>query len=190
MNQNIIIVADSGEVSRRNICKLLGKKGYRIYEATDGAGTIRLARSLYPNLVLIDINIWGTEAFEVAKIIEEDKLSIPVIITPNPSNNFFKKLENMKIFAYIIKPINQVQLYQTVHFCLMNSSRIMSLEKKVEKLENTLAARKAISRAKGILMDKFSISENQAYKMLRKKSMDNCTTMEKVAKIIIRESEK
>ena len=59
------------------------------------------------------------------------------------------------------------------------------LEAKVKKLEKTLSARKKVDKAKGILMKKMNFSEEQAYQYLRKKSMDECTTIEKIAERII-----
>ncbi|WP_432401453.1 ANTAR domain-containing response regulator [Wukongibacter sp. M2B1] len=185
MNNFNIVVADSGETSRKMICKLLVKKGYKIYQATDGAGVIRIARRIYPDLVIIDENIWGIKSYEAASIIEEDKLSTVIFITNNPSLSFYERLKTMNVFAYINKPINPDQLYQIVEFSIMNSSRIKKLKKKVKKLEDTITDRKNIDRAKHILMKKHGVSEDEAYKMLRKKSMDECISMGKVAEKVI-----
>jgi response regulator NasT len=186
MNNYNIVVADSSETSRKKVCGLLAKKGYRTYQATDGAGALRIARSIFPDLVIMDINLWGINAFEVASIIEEDKLSTVVFITGSPNSDFYEKLRTMNIFAYINRPINPDQLYQIVEFSIINSNKISLLEEKVEKLESTLEARKKIDRAKGILIEKLKITENEAYKLLRKKSMDSCVSMEKIAEEIIK----
>ncbi len=180
-----IVVADSGETSRKTISDLLTRRGYKTYQATDGAGAIRLARSIHPSLVIIDINIWGINAYEAARIIEEGNLSTVLFITSNPDRDFIEKLKLMKVFAYITKPINHAQMMQIIEFSLMNSRKIDLLQDKVKKLENNLSARKKIDRAKGILMDRHKISENEAYGILRKKSMDGCISIEKVAESVI-----
>ncbi|MFZ5965686.1 MAG: ANTAR domain-containing response regulator [Bacillota bacterium] len=187
MNNYSILVADSSETSRKKICDLLIKKGYKIFQATDGAGAIRISRSIFPDLVIMDINLWGIHAYEAAHIIEEDRLSTVIFMTNNANRVFYEKLEHMNVFAYIIKPINSEQLYQTIEFSIMNSNRIKSLTKKVEKLELTLENRKKVDRAKGILMEKLGMVENEAYKLLRKRSMDECITIDKMAEKIIEE---
>jgi len=186
MNNYSVVVADSSETSRKMICNLLAKKGYRIYQATDGAGAIRIARKIFPNLVIIDENIWGIKAYDAACIIEEDKLSTVIFITSSPNLNFYEKLKRMNVFAYINRPINADQLYQIVEFTLMNSSKISNLEKKVKKLEDTIADRKKIDRAKRLLMEKKHITEDEAYKLLRKKSMDECISLGKIAEKILK----
>lgn len=185
MNNYNILVADSGETSRKKICSLLSKKGYKIYQATDGAGTIRLARTTFPNLVIIDENIWGIKAYDVARVIEEDGLSTVIFITKSPNQRFFERLKTMSVYAYINKPINVDQLYQIVEFTIMNSNKINKLEKKVKKLEDTIEGRKQVDKAKRLLMQKHNILEDEAYKLLRKMSMDECSSIGKIAEEVI-----
>ncbi|MCT4620504.1 MAG: ANTAR domain-containing protein [Marinisporobacter sp.] len=188
MDSYRIVVADSSESSRKFICKILNKKGYKTYQATDGAGVIRISRKIFPNLVMIDTNLWGMNAYEAARIIEEDRLSTVLFVTSNPTNTFYEKLKNMHIFAYVMKPILTDQLYQMVEFSIMNANKIKLLSEKIEKLENTLEGRKKIDRAKGLLMKNLGISEDKAYKLLRKKSMDACVSMDQMAEKIIKKS--
>ncbi|QEK12915.1 ANTAR domain-containing protein [Crassaminicella thermophila] len=190
MDEYRVVVADSSESSRKQICRLLNKKGYKIYEATDGAGAIRISRSIFPDLVIMDMNLWGINAYEAARIIEEDRLSTVLFITSNPNKTFYEKLENMNVFAYIMKPIKADQLYQMIKFAIMNSNKIKLLSKKIEKLENTLQSRKKVDRAKGFLMEKLGISEEEAYKLLRRKSMDACIAIDKMAEKIIEQYKK
>ncbi|ARE88199.1 ANTAR domain-containing response regulator [Clostridium formicaceticum] len=180
-------MADSGETSRKWIYTALMKKGYKVYEASDAAGTLRICRSIFPKLVLIDTGIWGMSPHKLAGIIEGDGLSTVLFITSKPDDFFHEQLKKMKVCAYISKPVNAPQLYQMIEFILTSVEKINFLEKQVEKLESSLAGRKKIDRAKGILMEKLKMSENDAYKLLRKKSMDACTPIEKMAETIISE---
>jgi uroporphyrinogen-III synthase len=54
-----------------------------------------------------------------------------------------------------------------------------------EALKEALETRKIIEKAKGILMSEFSISEDEAYKLLHKKSMDKRMSMKEIANAII-----
>jgi len=181
-----IIVADSSETSRNNIANILSSKGYKVYQATDGAGAIRLCRNIRPSLILIDINIWGIRAIDAAKIIEDDNISSVLFITNNPNDTFYKNLKDMKLYGYVLKPINSFQLTQTVEFSLMSLEKINKLEERIKKLETKIEAKIKSEKAKGILMKKFNITEDEAYKMLRKESMDKCLSMEKIAEEIIK----
>lgn len=185
-----ILIADSGEYSRKNLKDLLIKRGYKVFESTDGLGTIRMCRTIYPELVIIDTMLWGMDVFEVGKIIEEDNLSTVIYSTNNVNQGFLNQVEKMKIYAYITKPINKENLYQIVNFSLINANRINNLQNKVDKLENKLKGRKIIDKAKGILMDKNNITEEEAYKLIRKESMDRCEGIEKTASRIIEKNKR
>lgn len=185
MNNIRIVVADSNDKSRKMLCELLIKKGYKTFQAADGAGVIRICRSIFPELVIMDNNLLGINAHKATEIIEEDKLSSVIFTVTSPNITFYEKLKNRNIFAYITKPINTDQLYQMVEFSISNSNKIRLLEKKIEKLENTLESRKKVDRAKGIVMEKLNITENEAFKWLRKKSMDKCVSMDKIAEKVI-----
>jgi len=52
-------------------------------------------------------------------------------------------------------------------------------------LKETLESRKIIEKAKGILMKELNISENEAYNLLHKKSMDKRISMKEVANVVI-----
>lgn len=186
MDISSVLVADSSQTSRGHVKDILIKRGYRVYQASDGSGAMRIARSIRPDLVLMDINLWGTNVFETAGLIERERLSIVVFMTAKPSRDLLEKLKSMKVYAYITKPINPALLIQVVEFSLINSNRIKILEERVERLESSLSARKTIDRAKGILMDRLGIPEQEAYSRLRKMSMDKGKPLEWAAKEVIK----
>ena len=59
------------------------------------------------------------------------------------------------------------------------------LNEEILDAKETLESRKAVERAKGILMKKMKITEEEAYKKIRKKSMDMRKTMKEVAEAVI-----
>ncbi len=186
MNNYKIVVADSDNGCRKIVSELLKKRGYNVYQAANSGEVLRISRSIYPHLVIMDINLIGINGYKTAKIIEEDKISSVIFITNNLHSGFYENLKIMNIFAYIIKPINSEQLYQTVEFSINNINKVKILQEKIEHLETELINRKKIDRAKGIVMEKLRISESEAYKYLRKKSMDKCISMEILADKIIK----
>lgn len=186
MDNYKIVVADNDSKSRELIIQALKKRGYNVYQAADSGAVLRISRSIFPHLIIMDVNLLGMNAYKTAKIIEADKVSSVVFITNNLDCGFYEKLKTMDIFAYINKPINPEQLYQTVEFSINNINKIKNLQDKIQNLETTLQNRKKIERAKGIVMKRLKVSEDEAYKFLRKKSMDKCISMEAIAEIIVK----
>ncbi|MGE5628387.1 MAG: ANTAR domain-containing response regulator [Solirubrobacterales bacterium] len=181
-----IVVADSDEKSRDKICSMLKSKGYMVYQASDSGGAIRISKSIFPELVIMDINLTGLNAYKSAKIIEEDEISSVVFITNKVDSVFYDKLKAMNIYAYINKPVNFEQLVQVVEFSINNIIRLNELKNKIESLETTLKNRKKLDRAKGIIMKRLNVSEDEAYGYLRKKSMDMCVSIDSLVDAILK----
>lgn len=64
-----------------------------------------------------------------------------------------------------------------------------NLEQEIEELKTRLEERKVIERAKGILSRDLNISEEEAYKKLRRLSMDRRAKMSEISELIIMDSE-
>lgn len=186
MKQESILVAHPDKNSRIKICKLLSKKGYITYQATNSSDTLRLVRSFLPDLVLLDTNLPGMHSYKVGKIIEKDNLSSVIFIIDRIDSTFKKNIENMNIYAYILKPIRSSSLYQTVDFALNNMKRIGNLESKILDLEYKIKMKKNINQAKLKLMKELSISEDEAYRSLRNKSMNQSKKMIDIANEILK----
>jgi response regulator NasT len=63
-----------------------------------------------------------------------------------------------------------------------------SVLEKIDQLEGDIANRKLIDQAKRHLMKKWNLSEDQAYKILRKRSMDQCKSIPNIAQDILTHS--
>lgn len=83
MKRARILVADSNETARTKVCALLGKKGYLFYAASDSSSAIRIAKTVYPDLILMDLNLWGRNALDTARLLGEGG-SAPVLFLSKP----------------------------------------------------------------------------------------------------------
>jgi CheY-like chemotaxis protein len=61
-----VLVVDDHEGFRLHARRLLERHGYRVVEATDGAGAIRQAETTQPDLVLLDVHLPDIDGFDVA----------------------------------------------------------------------------------------------------------------------------
>jgi len=190
MSKGRILICDSSEYIRTNIKNLLLKRSFQVYEATNGLEALRLARSIYPELVIIDLNLWGMNSIEVGKIIEKDNISTVIYMTSKVDAVFLNEIEKMKLYAYIKKPIIGENLYQIIDFALINSNKINNLKRKVNDLEIEINSRKNIDKAKRMLMKKLNITEEESYSIIRRESMNRCISIEKVAQEIIKKNSK
>lgn len=180
-----ILVAHNKKNMRIKLCRLLNKKGYITYQATDSASVLRIARSYHPSLILIDMELKGMYPLRVGKIIESNHISSVIYMVKTTDHTFINAIQKMNIYAYLKKPFSTSQLYQTIEFSLINLQKINYLKDKVSALEKNLEDRKIIAKAKGIIIKNQMITEEEAYKYLRQKSMDECISIKELSERII-----
>jgi two-component system, response regulator PdtaR len=76
-------------------------------------------------------------------------------------------------------------LIPAVEIALRQAENTQVYREQVENMNKQLMERKLVEKAKGILMDKYNIPEDAAYRKMRKISMNKQVTLENVAKHII-----
>jgi DNA-binding response OmpR family regulator len=113
MNTNKILIVDDDSTIRRFLSTLLSDRGYEVHEAEDGEQGIRLAGSIRPDLMLLDLIMPYRDGFEVLHDLKEDRgtARIPIIImsVKNREDEIVKGL-NMGADDYVVKPFNALEL--------------------------------------------------------------------------------
>ncbi|WP_369345649.1 ANTAR domain-containing response regulator [Caldalkalibacillus mannanilyticus] len=84
-----------------------------------------------------------------------------------------------------MKPISERDLIPAVEIALGQSERVKALSGNIKDLQAKMEMRKKVEKAKGILMQSYKISEEEAYEKLRNYSMKNRKPMKEVANYII-----
>lgn len=186
MQQAKIFIACADSSARQNLKYMLVREGYLIAgEAPDGSQALRMIRTLQPDLVILDSDLQGTNALEVARVIDEDRVAPIILLASSWHRNLINRTRDFPVFAYLIKPVQDNTLIPAVEAALANYRRVTRLEQEISKLKETLAARKVVERAKGILMDTMGLTEAEAYRRLQRQSMDRCVPMKTIAEAII-----
>ncbi|AKL97746.1 ANTAR domain-containing response regulator [Endomicrobium proavitum] len=161
-----------------------------LYNVLDGHSSgnevIRKVNTLFPDLVISDYNLSDMTGLDLAKSVEDSR-TCPIIVLANAAQSEYVeelKRDSLDIFC-ITKPVNAAVLNHMVALVLRLSRKMQEYESQVDSLKNQLEDRKIIDRAKGILMSKFNMSEDAAYKELRKKAMNASKTLGQIAKTIV-----
>ncbi|MBE3581341.1 MAG: ANTAR domain-containing protein [Thermoanaerobacteraceae bacterium] len=186
MRQPRIFLASADQTSLQSLRQVLQREGYLVAgTAQDGSQALRLIHTLHPDLVILDSELIGTGALEVARFINEKQVAPIIMLASSWHRSIISKARDFPVFAYLIKPVQENVLLPAVEAALANYERLARLEGEISKLKETLATRKLIERAKGILMEHLGITEAEAYRRIQRQSMDRCVPMKNVAEAII-----
>ena len=182
-----VVIADDDVITRLDIREALEFQGYEVVgEAADGIDAVELCADLKPDVVLLDVKMPVMDGLTAAKIIGGAGNDIAIImLTAYNYKQFVDKAGEFGALGYLVKPVDEKSLTPTIEIAVKRLKEFRELKKTVEGQEKKLEERKIIEKAKGILIQNNSISEDEAYKYLRTISMNKRKTIVEVAKIII-----
>jgi len=186
MSEYRIVLADADTTWSKNIKAMLSKCGYWVVgEAGDGVSALKIIRSRQPDLLIIDASLPGMDGLQIARIAHEDKLA-PVLVTSSSSHQgIMEKAREARVYALLFKPVSESTLLPAVELALVNYQEVINLERNIRDLKETLATRKLVERAKGILMESMGLSEPESFRRMQRQSMNQRVSMRVVAEAVI-----
>lgn len=182
-----VVIADDDVITRLDIREALEFQGYEVVgEAADGIDAVELCADLKPDVVLLDVKMPVMDGLTAAKLIAGAENDIAIImLTAYNDKQFVDKAGEFGALGYLVKPLDEKSLIPTIEIAVKRRRAFRELKETVAGQEKKLEERKIIEKAKGILIQNNSISEDEAYKYLRTISMNKRKTIVEVAKIII-----
>jgi response regulator NasT len=181
-----IILAEDDAVIRMDLKEELEKQGYLVVgQVGDGQSAVNLARELRPDLVVMDIRMPELDGIAAAEILTREKLAPTILLTAYSEDELIDRARVAGVVHYVTKPWRQSDLKAAINIALARFQEFRPIEEKVKDLEEALATRKVVERAKGVLMEKYHISEQEAFRRIQKLSMNNRKPMKDVAEAIL-----
>ena len=122
---------------------------------------------------------------QTAAIVGDENICSVILLIKNEQRKLcVGQIEDYDITLHP-KPINRIALLSSIDTVIQSRRRVQKLSKELDKLKRGMQDRKIIDRAKGILMKAKSISEAEAYRRIKKMSMDTRVSMKDVSQKII-----
>jgi two-component system, response regulator PdtaR len=181
-----ILIAEDETIIRLDLRDLLERAGFEVCaEAKDGEEAVELARAERPDLAILDVKMPRLDGIEAAKrMLDERPLPI-VMLTAYGQDELVARAVEAGVFGYLVKPFREQDLLPAIHTARARHEELSALREEAESLADALAARKAIERAKGLLMEKEGLSEDEAFARLRKASQVSGRPLKVVAEALI-----
>lgn len=181
-----VVVAEDDSLIRMDLVEMLKENEYDVLgEAKDGLEAVELALKHTPDILLLDLKMPFLLGTNVAKILKEKEYKKCIImLTAYSVENYIKEATEYDVSGYLIKPLDEKILLSQMELLYKNYSEKIKLKSALELSERKLKERKAIERAKGVLMHKYSLREDEAYSKIRKISMEKRITIYQLAEII------
>ena len=124
----------------------------------------------------------GIEA--ARRIIAERPIPI-VLLTAYGQDELVARAVEAGVFGYLVKPFREADLLPAIQTARARHEELVALREEAESLAEAFTARKAIERAKGLLMAKEGLSEQDAFARLRKASQVSGRPLKVVAEAVV-----
>ena len=181
-----ILIAEDETIIRLDLRSLLEAAGFEVCaEARDGQEAVELARSTAPDLAVLDVKMPRLDGIDAARAILDERPIPIVMLTAYGQEELVARAVEAGVFGYLVKPFREGDLLPAIRAALARFAELSALREEVDTLQEALAARKSIERAKGLLMKKEGLSEADAFARLRKASQLSGRPMKVVAEALI-----
>lgn len=185
-NRQRVLIADDEPLIRMDLKKMLEDAGYQVVaEAGDGAAALEAARSLKPDVVILDIKMPVMDGIDAAKLISEERIAPVVLLTAYSQGDLIDRAKEAGVYSYMVKPFKQADVVPAIEIALSRWDELLAVDAQARDLEDKLETRKAVDRAKGILMDQYGLKEQEAFRRIQLQSMNTRKSMREIAEAII-----
>ena len=180
------VISDDSLGSRAALSTALMRLGFEVAgEGVSGQEAIRLAQELKPDVLFLAVGLPemdGTSA--AAQILEAHPLPV-IILSSRRDPDVIQRAIEAGVMAYLVKPLREEELLPAIELAISRFEEFIALRKENEDLKRTLQGRKLIERAKGVMMEREKISEQQAFARIQKASMNTRRPMMDTAQAIL-----
>jgi response regulator NasT len=181
-----VVVAEDEALIRLDLAEMLTESGYDVVgQASDGEQAVELVKEHRPDVVIMDVKMPVLDGISAAEQIGKERIAPVVMLTAFSQKELVERARDAGVMAYIVKPFTQADLAPAVDIATSRWAEHKALEGEIADLGERLETRKAVDRAKGILMTRLKLSEADAFRWIQKTAMDRRLGMREVAEAVI-----
>jgi len=187
MTQSLrIAIADDEPDMREYFQKILPTLGHTVVSAAaTGKELVQHCGKHLPDLVISDIKMPDMDGIDAAVEIYQQHAVPVILVSAYHDASLIERAESDHILAYLVKPIKQADLEPAIGLAMRRFAQFQSLRKEATDLRQALADRKIIERAKGVLMKRASLDEQDAFRRLQKLASEKNRKLVDIASMIV-----
>jgi response regulator NasT len=181
-----IVIAEDEAIIRLDLRETLEEEGYQVVADTGrGDDAIELVRQHRPDVAIFDIKMPGLDGLDAARVVSAEKLCPVVMLTAFSQREVIEQARDAGALAYLVKPFQKTDLVPAIELAIGRFREMMTLSGERDALGEQLELRKLLDRAKGLLIDKYSMTEQSAFDFIQKNAMSTRAKMVDVANQIL-----
>jgi response regulator NasT len=173
-----VAIADDHERSRAALRSAIWAAGGAVVgESVRGSDVLPMIRRLSPDVLVCAAGLPDGDGVQAAaQVVQAD---YPVVLfTSHTDEVLVERARTAGVMAFLLKPLRPAELAPVLDLAIARF-------KDNRQLKQSLEGRKVIERAKGTLMARLGLSEDEAFRRLRRAAMDSRRPMVDIAKALL-----
>jgi response regulator NasT len=185
-NRTRIVIAEDEAIIRLDLRETLEEEGYEVVADTGRGDTaIELVRQHRPDVAIFDIKMPGLDGLDAARVVSSEKICPVVMLTAFSQREVIEQARDAGALAYLVKPFQKTDLVPAIELAIGRFLEMKTLSGERDALDEQLELRKMLDRAKGLLIDKHSLTEQLAFDFIQKMAMSKRMKMRDVAAAVL-----
>jgi two-component system, response regulator / RNA-binding antiterminator len=181
-----VLLIDDGAQHVALIRDELLRQGHLVVGVVDSALTIHdCVLRLQPDVVIVDSESPSRDTLENLAAMSASSPRPVVVFAEDPAQEPMQQALQAGVSAYVIAGLQPQRLTPVLQVAIARFAQDRGLREQLGQAQTELTERKLIERAKGVLIDEIGLSEEQAYRHLRKMAMDRGQRLAEVAQRIV-----
>jgi response regulator NasT len=187
MNPSLRIAVADDELDMRDYFqKSLPRLGHQVVAvAHNGRELVEQCQAQRPDLVITDIKMPDMDGIDAAVQIYRDRPVPIILVSAYHDPELIARAESDHILGYLVKPIEQADLEPVIALAMRRFEQFEALRREAADLRQALEDRKVIERAKGVLMKRGSLDEQEAFRRLQKLASEESRKLIDIAHMIL-----
>lgn len=186
MKKAHLLIADDDRVIVATLSEDLIAHGFQVQTAANGAEAVALCKSNPPDLAILDIRMPVMDGIEAAHVINQECGVAVLFLSAYSDKELVEKAVAEGALGYLVKPITTEKLLPAVTAALARAREMRASLDMQQHLTQAMKAKREIDVAVGILLERYSLSREQAFEVLRRLSRSNNRKLEELAVDVIK----
>jgi response regulator NasT len=168
-----ILVVEADPEKAQNIIDALSEAGWQVVHAiAQVSGLERSIKEHDPDIVLIDMENPDRDTLEHISAVSDTKSRTVAMFVDQTDHDLTQAAMAAGVSAYVVDGLQMNRIKPVLETAIARFQVMRKMRSELDAAKQALEDRKTIDRAKGILMRQRGMSEDAAYKLLRKTAMD------------------
>ena len=173
-----VAILDDHERSRAALrAAIWAARGEVVGEVVRCADALALVRRASPDVAVFAVGLLDGDGVEAARQVIEAGCPV-VLFTSHTRQELVDRARSAGVMSYLLKPLRSAELAPVLDLAVARFRETLALRRSLED-------RKVIERAKGRLMARYQLSEDEAFHRLRRAAMDSRRPMVDIARALL-----